>query len=312
MKQAVSAIKQNSARLSPLQARKLKKTVFVWMMLSLAIINFTVFWLYVNFDSILIAFQKADTGRFSLENFARMFREMGQPSSSLKGAVLNSFYYFFAGIFITFPLSLVFSYFLYKKLPFSSFFRVIFFLPSIISSVVLVTLFKHIVAVNGPIHELLNLLSGKEIDYPVLLADPRYAVPTIILYGIWTGFGLNIVLFTGAMFRIPEDIVEYDALEGVGFARELFAVFTPMIWPTITTMIVYSTAGIFTNMANILVFTNGNFDTQTVAFFIFAQVKYASAYNYPAAIGVFFSALGVPLVLGVKGVLERLFDTVTY
>lgn len=311
MKRAM-ALKSNSVRTSPFRMRRLKKTVFVWTMLFLAVINFLIFWLYVNFNSIVIAFRKPDTGKFSLENFSRMFREMGQESSSLKGAVLNSFYYFFAGIFITFPLSLIFSYFLYKKLPFSSFFRVIFFLPSIISSVVLVTLFKYIVAVNGPIHELLNFLTGREVNYPVLLADPRYAVPTIIFYGIWTGFGLNIVLFTGAMFRIPEDIVEYDALEGVRFTRELFAIFTPMIWPTITTMLVYSTAGIFTNMANILVFTNGNFDTQTVAFFIFAQVKYSSAYNYPAAIGVFFSALGVPLVLGVKYFLERVFDSVAY
>lgn len=295
--------------------RTLKKQVFIWGMLSIALANFFVFWLYVNFNSIIMAFQKTDLDGsivFTFDNFIRMFKEFGNEHSTLNNAIYNSIIYYLAGILITFPLSLIFSYFLYKKVLAASFFRVIFFLPSIISSVVLITLFKYIIAPEGPLNVVLSAILGDDYVYPVFLGDPRYAIWTIIVYGIWTGFGINIVMFTGAMYRVPEDVIEYDVLEGVGHFRELFAIMTPMIWPTISTLVVFATAGIFTNQGPILLFTNGNFDTQTIAFFIFAQVKYGAAYEYPSAIGFFFTLIGVPVVLGVKKLLEKVCEDVAY
>lgn len=295
--------------------RSVKKQIFIWGMLSIALANFLVFWLYVNFNSIIMAFQKTDLAGnvvFTFDHFIRMFSEFGNEYSTLNNAIYNSVIYYLAGILITFPLSLIFSYFLYKKVFASSLFRVIFFLPSIISSVVLITLFKYIIAPEGPLNVVLSAAFGNDYVYPVFLGDPRYAIWTIIVYGIWTGFGLNIVMFTGAMYRVPEDIIEYDLLEGMGYFRELFAVMTPMIWPTISTLIVFATAGIFTNQGPILLFTNGNFKTQTIAFFIFAQVKYGAAYEYPSAIGLFFTLIGVPVVLGVKKLLEKVCEDVSY
>ena len=295
--------------------RSIKDHVFIWGMLSIALANFLVFWLYVNFNSIIMAFQKTNLdGRivFTFDNFIRMFNEFGNEYSTLNNAIYNSIIYYLAGVLITFPLSLIFSYFLYKKVALSSFFRVIFFLPSIISSVVLVTLFRYIIAPDGPVNVVLDFILGNDYTYPVFLGDPRYAIWTIIVYGIWTGFGINIVMFTGAMYRVPEDIIEYDKLEGVGYFKELFLVMTPMIWPTISTLIVFATAGIFTNQGPILLFTNGNFKTQTIAFYIFAQVKYGAAYEYPSAIGLFFTFIGVPVVLGVKRLLEKICEDVTY
>ncbi|PWM70603.1 MAG: hypothetical protein DBX59_10575 [Bacillota bacterium] len=295
--------------------RTVKKQVFIWGMLSIALANFLVFWLYVNFNSIIMAFQKTNLDGsivFTFDNFIRMFKEFGNKYSTLNNAIYNSVIYYLAGILITFPLSLLFSYFLYKKVLAASFFRVIFFLPSIISSVVLITLFKYIIAPDGPMNVIMSAIFGVDYVYPVFLGDPRYAIWTIILYGIWTGFGINIVMFTGAMYRVPEDIIEYDILEGVGLFRELLSVITPMIWPTISTLVVFATAGIFTNQGPILLFTNGNFKTQTIAFFIFAQVKYGAAYEYPSAIGFFFTLIGVPVVLGVKKLLEKVCEDVTY
>ena len=295
--------------------RTFKKQLFIWGMLSIALANFFVFWLYVNFNSIIMAFQKTNLDGsivFTFDNFIRMFKEFGSEYSTLNNAIYNSIIYYLAGVLITFPLSLIFSYFLYKKVLAANFFRVIFFLPSIISSVVLITLFKYIIAPEGPLNVVLSAIFGDEYVYPVFLGDPRYAIWTIIVYGIWTGFGLNIVMFTGAMYRVPEDVIEYDLLEGVGYYREVIAIMTPMIWPTISSLIVFSTAGIFTNQGPILLFTNGNFKTQTIAFFIFAQVKYGAAYEYPSAIGLFFTLIGVPVVLGVKKLLEKICDDVTY
>ncbi len=295
-----------------LTEREVKRGVFIGLMLSIGIIQFLVFWVYVNFDSILMAFQwQTKEGlAWGFDNFTRFFREFKIPEFELSLALKNTFLLFLVGTIIGLPAQMLFSYYLYKKVLWAKFFRVVFFLPSIISASVLVTLFKYILDINGPINEIITLITGhkSEIDFVV---DELYSMKTILFYVFWTGFGGNIVLFTGAIHRIPTDVMEYARLDGVGMTRELLQIVVPMIWPTISTLIVFATAGLFTNQGPILLFTEGQFKTMTIGYFIFDQVQ-NNSYYYPAAIGLIFTAIGFPLVLIVKYFINKAFEDVEY
>ncbi|NMA05012.1 MAG: sugar ABC transporter permease [Acholeplasmataceae bacterium] len=283
-------------------------------MLLIPITQFLIFWVYVNFNSILMAFQKfdGDTVTYTLDNFIRFFDEIKLGDSNLRIAIKNTMSLFLVNIGIILPLSLLFAYFLYKKVFFHKGFRVIFFLPQIISSVILITLFKYIIAPTGPFNMVLSWITDKPIsELPNWLGDPRYSFNTILVYCIWTGFAVNLVLITGAMSRIPKEIIEYGRLEGLSLKGELFKVIIPMIYPTLTTLIITTVSGMFVNMGPILPFTQGNFKTTTIGYYIFSQVK-NNMYEYPAAIGLVFTFIGLPIVLLVKKLLNKIGSDVEY
>ena len=299
------------------RVRKFKRAGFIVAMLSVAMLNFLVFYLFVNFRSILMAFQLTDLAgnvTYSMHNFSMLFKELTLSDSIMMIAIKNTLTYFAVSLLVITPLSLVFSYFLFKQIRGYRFFRIVFFLPSIINAVVLVILYREMVSVNGPLFALLKSIFGMgEYDVPELLADSRYATPTIIAYCIWTGFGVNLILFNGAMTRIPEDVIEYGRLEGVGIFRELFAIMIPMIWPTLSTIIIFASVGIFSAGGPILLFgTNGEFKTWTISYFIFDQVFTRQIYEYASAVGLFFSAIGLPVVLLVRFFLTRIGTEVEY
>ena len=292
---------------------KRHQTPFIVGMLSVAVINFAVFWLYVNFSSILMAFESPGIDGFTLINFENAFKEFTMADSVLPNALVNTLKCFVVALCITTPASLFCSYFLFKKIALYKFFRIVFFLPSIINVVVMTCLFSYMASVNpeGILTIIVQGILGLD-EPPILFGDSRYAMNTIILYNIWTGLGVNIILFSGAMARIPEDVIEYGRLEGLGFTRELLQVVAPMIWPTISTVLTLAIVGLFNSSGPILFFTKGAFDTYTISYWIFDQVYHRGVYEYASAVGLIFTFIGLPIALLAKWGLGKVGTDVEY
>ena len=167
----------------------------------------------------------------------------------------------------------------------------------------------------GPIDTLLNTLFNTNL--PPLLSDEKTATPTIIFYTVWTGFGINMLLYQGAMGRVPEEIIEAGKIDGITWWRELFSVITPMVWPTLSTTIVLQITGLFNSTGPILLFSQagvvaGSYETSTLSYWIYAQTYSGTNYNYPAAIGIFFTVVSFPIVLIVRWVFNKLDANVEY
>lgn len=162
--------------------------------------------------------------------------------------MLNSFSVFLWNDFVIVPISLFCAFILYKKMPLGGAFKVIFFLPSIISVVVLTLAYRFMFDASfGFIPELLESIGlGDKVPFDGYFADKNYAWWMILLYGLWSGIGYNIVLVSGAMARIPEEIIEAGKLDGLSTFRELFSVTIPLIGPTLGTLLLLGTTVIFT------------------------------------------------------------------
>ena len=294
---------------------RLRKNLFIVGMLSIAIVHFLVFWLYVNLSSILMAFKNVtiEGTKWGFGNFKIMFDSFRNPTSELRGAFVNTMIYFAVNLFIKLPLTFICSYFLYKKIKGYKYYRFVFFLPSIISAVVLTSLLKYMVNPGGPLPRIYEMLWGREA--PLFLADSDYALGVILFYTIWSGFGVNIILFQGAMSRIPPEIIEAGKIDGVGMTRELFQIVTPLVWPTISTVVVLAFVGIFSSSGEILLFTKGLYDTYTISYWIFELVqgiKGTVNLEYASTVGIFFSVIALPIVLLVKRGLEKITESVEY
>lgn len=286
----------------------LSKTIFLTCMLGMAVINFFIFYLGVNLDSILLAF-RLPSGKFTMDNFIWAFQDFVKPDSLMLEALVNSLIFFVViQIFMKF-VYLCLSYFIYKKITGYKFFRVLFYVPTIISTVVIATLFKTMIGPNGPVTEFLSLFME---EVPEFYVDSRYALTTLLVYEVWASFGSGTIMIMGAMARIPLETLEAAQLDGCSPLRELFSLILPMIWPTLSTLLIMGLAGIFTSSGAQLLFTNGDFGTMTISFYIFDQVNSYQAYNQASAVGLIYTIVGVPLVLAGKLLLERIQDDVQY
>ena len=98
------------------------------------------------------------------------------------------------------------------------------------------------------------------------------------------------------MKRIPREIFESAALDGISMWRELISIIVPLIWPILTTMIILAVSGIFGASGPILLFTNGEYGTMTIGFSMYQQYKVYNQIARAAAIGLVYTIVGLPLV----------------
>lgn len=284
-------------------------TVFITVMLLLPVLHWIVFWFIVNINSILMAF-KIPTGDWSLETLRIVFRDLKAGDSTLRIAIKNTLLYFTKDVVMLF-FQLLIAYFFYKKIFAYKAFRIIFYLPSIVSGVAIATMFSNFILPSGPLGIILNKL-GMEV-VPEFLADTNYATNTILFYTIWLGWGGNMLLFGGAFARIPVELIEAAKLDGITAHKEFTHIIMPLVWSTLSTLLILNMTGIFGASGPILLFTKGAYQTTTIGYWIFDKVAYVglSAYNEVAAAGLVFSCVGVPVIMFFKWLLERI-PTVEY
>ena len=292
--------------------RKRIRLLFIVCGVAIPLLNLCVFWIPTNINSILMAFQVSTPAgmEFGFDYFKMLFNEFVNPFSEIRESLRNTVIFFCVDMFIKLPLCFMFSYFIYKKILGYKIFRYIFYLPAIISSVVLSSMFMYMLGPNGPLTRVWEYFSG---DAPMFFADSDYALGSILVYCLWSGFGSSMIFYTAAMVRIPESVIEYGSLEGVGFLKEVWHIIIPLVWPTLSVFILMGFVDIFSSSGPILLFTSGEHGTYTLSFWIYAKTVGISGanQNYAAAVGLFFTLCGTPLALFVKWLLDRI-ETVEY
>ena len=294
--------------------KKTSDTIFITFMLAVPIISFIVFYLYINFNALLMAFH--DGEQFTLKYFEMFFKELAKwdMPRGLGEALRNTLAFFTLSECVMFPVSLFFSYFLYKKIYCYKYFRIVFFFPSIISGVVLTTLFRYML--NGPITDIYVNWFGVD-PAPLFFNSSTYAMGSIMAYQVWLGLAGNMVLYSGTMARIPNGIKDSAKIDGVGFWRELFQIVIPMIWPTLQTLLLMSVIGIFSASGPVLLFTQGDYGTMTISYWMYDKTVVQGAgspvaMNYAAATGMVFTILGLPIVFTVNWLLNKFDANIEY
>lgn len=286
------------------------RTVFIITTLMLPLLHWAVFWLYVNFDGILMAFQSSRTGAWTFDNFVYVWQQLTMDSGDLRIALRNTMYYFIESN-VLLVLNLIVAYFIYKKIRGCKAYRVIFYIPGLISSVVLTTIFQEFIKPFGPLGDLLGLL-GINLPETGLLADAGTATYTIMAYNVWVGFSGWVLMFSSSMSRLPAEVMDAARLDGCGPFREVFSIVLPMIAPMFTTLFILNFTGIFSASGPVLLFTQGRFETTTISYWMFTQVYgnggYGGTgqYNIVSAFGLCLTVVAVPLTMGLRALLEKL------
>ena len=285
------------------------RVVFIVSGLALPILSFLIFWLYVNFNTFILAFQKPSTYEWTLDNFVQFWDQLTRAGGTIGIALRNTLIYFAESVLLLF-LNLIIAYFLYKKIFGYKVFRIIFYLPAIISAVVMTTVFAEFIKPHGPLGTIVGWFGGS-MKPEGLLGQNATATWAIVAYNIWVGF-TGMLLFHGALARIPYEIIEAAKLDGCGPIRECRSIIFPLVWPTFSTLLIFHLTGLFTASGPILLFTNGEFETTTISYWIFTQVYGTGAvggsgnYGLVSAAGLCFTAVGLPIILLVRKLVEKI------
>lgn len=275
------------------------------------VLQFIVFYIGVNINSILLAFQKIEissnaekTITWTWKNFADWFTNETSRSLVLT-ATGTSLKVYAITLFTGVPLGLLFSYYIYKKMPGASAFRVVLFMPSIISSIVMVLIYKY--CVNDALPAIFKGL-------PKLLDNSNTRFGAIAFYNVYVSFGTSVLMYSNKMAGISPEIIEAADLDGATQLQEFWHVVLPLTFPTISIFLITGVATLFTNQFNLYSFYGGyktvpDSALETLGYYMYSRAEAAkldqTVYPPLAALGLIMTAIAVPLTFGLKFVLEK-------
>ncbi len=285
----------------------LKKSGLLFYILTFAIpiAQFCIFYIGVNFNSILLAFKNYDavTGDYSFaafDNFKQFFINI-RLGTELSWGFKNSLKLWACTLLVGTTFALLFSYYIFKKKFMYNTFRVLLFLPSMLSSIVMTIIFTYIFG--------RGLTS---IGIPDFLNNLDTQFGTIIFYNIWIGFGSSVLLYSGAMGQVSSEMIEAAEVDGASSFRTFISIILPSIFPTISTFIITGIAGIFINQGNLFNFFGLGVQpsSNTLGYYLFVQVIGQNSggmvtYPYAAAAGIMLTMIAAPVTLLVRWLLGK-------
>lgn len=292
-------------------SRYMKRLIFYICVLALPLLQFAIFYLYVNFDSIILAFQTydvaADGGYVAsfagLKNFENVFNVLKEKPQLIENSLILFVFEFLVGI----PLALMFSYYIYKHRLMSGLFRVLLFLPQIVSGTVFVLIVKILLG---------EAFTGSGLPDLLINANVATRRATLIFFTLFMSFGVNVLLFTGAMTSIPPSLIEASELDGCNPIQEFVNVTLPCIFPTIVSFIIMTIGTIFTHQMFLFTFAFGDDKLSTIGYFIYSQSQSSAgglrpsrndvaSYGTLSAFSIMITIILFPVTLGIRKLLMR-------
>ena len=232
-------------------------------------------------------------------NFERLFRD-----PLFYKSVGNTLRFLLIQIPLQIVVALSFALLLNSRLRFRSLFRTLYFLPVVVSGVVVTILWQQLYSFDsGLLNKLLTALGFPRIPW---LVDPDVAMPSVALMSTWKNVGIYIVFFLVGLQNIPKELYESASIDGATPIRQFFRITLPMLNPTVVVVLVLSTIGGFSLFIEPYVLTGGGpmQSTLSTVLYIYNQAFYFSHMGYAATLGFVFALVIFLVVLVQKSVVE--------
>ena len=285
------------------------RSVFIGVCVAPAVILFFIFMIIPTFNVFKMSLYKL--GGFSnnkqfvgLENFKKLMSD-----TIFLRTFQNSILLVVCVTVITMALSLIFAAIISReKIKGENFFRIIFYIPNILSIVIISAIFSAIYDPNtGLLNSLLSIFRGEK-DPILWLGDQKIVIFSLVIALIWQAIGYYMVMYMASMASVPESLYESADLEGANHVQQFFSITLPLIWTNIRTTLsffVISTINLSFQLVKVL--TNGGPDGATEVFlsYMYNQAYTNSSYGYGMAIGVMVFLFSFGLAAMISFVTKR-------
>jgi multiple sugar transport system permease protein len=226
-----SAAGQPAASLAGRRARRYRHGLAPWLLLTPWLIGLfaitlgpMVASLYLSFTNYNLLGQPRWIG---FDNYVTLFTD----DPRFFAAVGVTFKYVLAAVPLQLIFALAIAVLLNQGLSGLTFYRSLYYLPSLLgSSVAIALLWRQIFGASGLVNDVLGAIGFSQL--PAWIATPQYALGTLILLHVWT-FGSPMIIFLAGLRQIPRDLYEAAAVDGAGAWRQFWQITLPMLSPVI-------------------------------------------------------------------------------
>lgn len=219
-----------------------------------------------------------------LDNYMEMFSD-----SRVLNSIKNSLLFAAASIFIQLPVSLLLALILASKVKGEGFYRTVYFIPVLISTVVIAQLWSKIYNADyGLLNTLLESvgLSNLVQDW---LGQKDTALVASFIPTLWQYVGYHMLLMYAGAKSISQEIFEAAKIDGASRIRTALSITIPLMKPILKVCLVFSVIGAFKVFDLIYVLTNGGpfFTTEVPSTLMYTTIFDTYKYGYGSAISVF-------------------------
>ncbi|MFA4134193.1 sugar ABC transporter permease [Brevibacillus sp. BD137] len=208
-----------------------------------ALVIYTLFVVYPIFSAFLYSlydWNGIKRGVFvGLQNFITLFTV--EPFNEMFwNAFRHNVFYFVVEMIVQNGIAFGLAFLIYRKIRGSGFLKIAYFMPRLLSVIVIGFLWKLILNPNyGALNSILAKIGLEEWARP-WLGDPDTALLAIILINSWFGIGFAMLIFLAGLQSIPEDLIEAARLDGATGLRMLWKMILPLCMPAITIMTIFT------------------------------------------------------------------------
>lgn len=253
-----------------------------------AMILFVVFVLYPIFYIFGASMYEWDGINEALYVGAQNYIEMFTKDRSFGLAIRNSVYWTFLTIFPQMFLGFILAYILTSDLPFQNVFRIIFFMPAIISPVVLGIVWQRIYAPFGGLLADVALESGARFLMQPYLADPKIAIFSTIFVNVWQWTGFSMLMYVAGLQGLSNEVLNAAEVDGASAGQRIQYIILPMLRHVHLTLILLGVIGTLQTFALVFMLTKGgpNHATEMLPTYIFQKAFTLQSMGYASAVAV--------------------------
>jgi len=220
-------------------------------------------------------------------------------------SVLNTLTFLIIHIPLQIVISLALAVALNEKLPFRAFFRGAFFMPVVVSGVVVTIMWQQLYSLEvGVLNKLLIAIGLNRVGW---LTDPSWAMASIAFMATWKNVGLYIILFLVGLQTVPQSYYEAADIEGANGWQKFWHITLPAINPTVFMVVILSTIGGFSLFIEPYIMTGGGplNSTLSAVLYVYKQGFFYYHMGYAATLGLVFALLILAVVVVQKRFIER-------
>ena len=284
-----------------------RRSAFLLACLAPAVILFTVFMVIPTINVFRMSLYErsafSQTEKFvGLKNFTYLLKD-----TAFIRSMQNTLLLIVIVTVITMALALIFAGILTReKIKGQNFFRIVFYIPNILSVVVIAGIFSAIYQTKyGMLNSILDLFFN--LKETILWKGEKMVMVSVIIAMVWQAIGYYMVMYMASMSAVPQSLYESSGLDGAGRITQFFQITIPLIWTNIRTTLTFFIISTI-NMAFLIVkvLTSGgpNGSSEVVLGYMYTQ-KNNGLYGYCMAIGVVIFLFSFALSALVNKVTER-------
>ena len=245
-----------------------------------------------------------------LDQFVRAFKE--SPKFWL--SVANTFIFAICKLAVEIPLALVLAFLLTRKIKGVTFFRSMYFMPSMVSVAIMGVVFTYLFAHhNGIINEFIKAFGGESIFF---LMESEWFRPLYLISGIWQGIGWGTIIYLANLANVSPDLIEAARIDGATRWQVVWNINIPTILPTVIIMLILRVGGILgVGFEKVfLLQTNLNMSvSRVISTYTYERTLGAGGttayWDYSAAIGLFNTFINLALIMITNTISRKVGET---